>query len=200
MPQEQRQFSMQGNDKDKYNRHVPRAIKPPPNYSSQTRQPWGASTGPTTGPLIIMAEANYRAAKVTGVDDDDTDEVLQDEQPQGYVFNYDSHNRDAPFTCDLNCPSQPQPCPCPSLPCLGHGSGSAGQWWTRVIKGSFLYGSSGLLGPGFQGNFKKEGKYLTRDLFTLPCPSLPPGLPCPYHQQHTTSSPTNLYNYLIKYY
>jgi hypothetical protein len=103
----------------------------------------------------------------------------------------------------------PLPFPCPSLPCredilalpcLGHGSGSAGQGWARVIKGSFLYGSSVLLGPGFQGNFKKGGKYLTRDLFTLPCPSLPPGLPCPYHPQHTTSSPTNLYNYLIKYY
>ena len=23
---------------------------------------------------------------------------MQDEQPQGYVFNYDAHNRDAPFT------------------------------------------------------------------------------------------------------
>jgi hypothetical protein len=92
MPQQQRDYYMQRNDKDKYNRHVPRAIKPPPNYSSQNRQPWKA----TTGPPIIKAEANHRAAKVTDVDDDDTDEVMQ--EPQGYAFNYDAHNRDSPFT------------------------------------------------------------------------------------------------------
>jgi hypothetical protein len=78
---------------DKYiNWQEPRAIKPPPNYSSQNRQPWKA----TTGPPIIKAEANHRAAKVTDVDDDDTDEVMQ--EPQGYAFNYDAHNRDSPFT------------------------------------------------------------------------------------------------------
>ena len=90
MPQEQRQFYMQrGNDK--YNRHVPRAIKPPPNYSSQNRQPWRASTGPaTTGPPIIKTEANHKTARVTEADDDD-DEVMQDEQ---LAFNYDAHNRE----------------------------------------------------------------------------------------------------------
>jgi hypothetical protein len=83
------------NNKDKYNRHVPRAIKPPPNYSSQNRQPWKSTAGPATGPPIIKAEANHRAARVTDVNDDDTDEVMQ--EPQGYAFNYDTHNR-APFT------------------------------------------------------------------------------------------------------
>jgi hypothetical protein len=90
MPQEQRQFYIYRNDKDKYNRHVPRAIKPPPNYS-QNRQPWRASTGPiTTGPPIIKTEANHKTARVTEADDDD-DEVIQDEQ---LAFNYDAHNRE----------------------------------------------------------------------------------------------------------
>jgi hypothetical protein len=90
MPQEQRQFYIQrGNDK--YNRHVPRAIKPPPNYSSQNRQPWRASTGPiTTGPPIIKTEANHKIARVTEANDND-DEVIQDEQ---LVFNYDAYNRE----------------------------------------------------------------------------------------------------------
>jgi hypothetical protein len=79
-------------DKDKYNRHVPRAIKPPPNYNSQNRQSWKAITGP-----IIKTEVNHRAAKVTHDDDEDIYGVMRDEQPQGYTFNYDAHNRDAPF-------------------------------------------------------------------------------------------------------
>jgi hypothetical protein len=92
MPQQQRQYYIQRSD-DKFNKHIPRAIKPPPNYSSQNRQPWKAITGPP----IIKAEANHRAAKVTDAnDDDDNDEVIQ--EPQGYTFNYDAHNRDSPST------------------------------------------------------------------------------------------------------
>ena len=82
-------------DKDKYNRYIPRVIKPPLNYSSQNRQPWKSIVGPATGPPIIKAEANHRVARVTNVNDDDTDEVMQDEP---YAFNYDTHNRDSPFT------------------------------------------------------------------------------------------------------
>jgi hypothetical protein len=84
-------------DKDKYNRHVPRAIKPPLNYSSQNRQPWRSTAGPATGPPIIKTKANHKTARVTDANDDDTNEVMQDKQSQGYAFNYDTHNR-APFT------------------------------------------------------------------------------------------------------
>jgi hypothetical protein len=46
---------------------------------------------------LSRREVNHRAANVTDDDDDDIDEVMRDEQPQGYTFNYDAHNRDAPF-------------------------------------------------------------------------------------------------------
>jgi hypothetical protein len=82
------------NDKDKYNRHVPRAIKPLLNYSSQNRQPWKSTIGLAIGPPIIKAEANYKIARVTDANDD-TNEVMQDEP---LAFNYDTHNRDSPFT------------------------------------------------------------------------------------------------------
>jgi hypothetical protein len=83
---------MQRDDKDKYNRHVPRAIKPPPNYSSQNRQPWKLAIGPP----IIKVEANHKIARVIDANDNnDNDKVMQ--EPQGYAFNYNTHNR-APFT------------------------------------------------------------------------------------------------------